>query len=247
MKHKSQLFPAVIPAFCAFIAVCWIFHTDPSTFIGAAFCHQISSRSPGYGFPFCYRCSGMFSGIFFGILSFYIFPENKKLLDKTRLTIFTAAFFIFLLDAVNSSSFIPISLYKESEIGRFLSAYPFGYSLSLIVIPVFLFIFDTEYIRPKPGPFKRFLFFSLTGFLSWLFIFSNNRILSGLFRIPVCAGSLFLLCILWMILCKCAASLTKKNRENKIYFSAGISLALLQVTVIGSAHFLLVRSGFIFQ
>ena len=83
--------------FCLFAVLCFglacfFLHETPSHFIGAAFCHQIPARSPSVGFPFCFRCSGLFFGIFWGNLLYFL-RTGEKLFQPAEVILSSDLFF----------------------------------------------------------------------------------------------------------------------------------------------------------
>lgn len=228
----------VIPAaMLLFLALCLFLHTRPDRLIGAAFCHQIPSRSPSFGFPLCFRCSGLFLGIFWS-LTFSLLSERSEKLFSAAISAGTiAALFLSLLDIVNGKDFFPVQWYADTPNIRFLSSFPLGFMLVQLISPIFFTL--SEPFRPV-GKIRRNIFilpaFLIGAAVSYLIIFSESRILSLVFRWPaaLCAG-IFLL-TLYFVLIKCIFLLRNKACGNRAALSAAFSIALLQICIIGTIH-----------
>ena len=189
MKKLSAALP--IYSLAQFALLCVVLKTPPDRLIGAAFCHQIVSRSPEHGFPFCYRCSGLFSGIFFGLIFFLRIARGSKLFSKRSFILLAAAFLLFMADILNSTEFLDIDWYQESVEFRFLSAFPVGFTLTGVIVPALYYFIPLEKApaRPKQGLIESIFFICSWG-ISYLLIFSGSRFLLESARILICGGSL---------------------------------------------------------
>ena len=138
-KMDRRMAGCILITVFVFALCCILLHSSPDRLIGAAFCHQIPGRSPAFSFPFCYRCSGLFSGVFCGLAVFLISGGEKKLFSVKQMLFFGLSLIVFLLDILNSSKFPFFRLYPETVGIRFLSAYPLGFSLALLITGIFRF------------------------------------------------------------------------------------------------------------
>lgn len=247
-RKKGKLSPlqtaGLLLASALFLASCLYFRAAPWRMIGAGFCHQIKARSPEFDFPFCYRCSGMFSGIVIGIISFFALRKRGGFLSASSLLALGAALIIFLTDVVNSSALIPVSWYTESAESRFLTAFPFGYCMANIILPILPHFYEQNQTETKKVLWKSLLFFA-GGFGSmYLMLFCRSRFLSGLVLVLICTGCLFFVDMLYAILIKCIAILFKKSCPLQTALSWGLTAGLTQITLIGSLHLKLLGIGF---
>lgn len=221
-----------------FFMLSMILQVVPDRFAGAAFCHQLQSRSPAYGFPFCYRCSGLFSGILGGILFSLISRKGKKLFSVPLLCGTAAAFLLFLTDIINTTEFIPVHWYEEREDLRFLSAYPLGFMLVCIIAPVFFALTEKDI---RPGPLRREMLLPglvIGAGISYLFIFSGSKIMLTAFRFPAALAAVIFLWVLYYILTKCIFILRSKTCPDLTAAAAAVILALVQICLFGSVHLL---------
>ena len=219
-----------------FFMLSMILHVMPDRFAGAAFCHQLPSRSPAYGFPFCYRCSGLFSGIMCGILFTLLSRKSRKLISIPVIIGTLAAVALFLTDIINTTEFIPVRWYEEREDIRFLSAFPLGYMLVCVIAPVFIAVTEKDI---RTGPLRREAL--LTGLLigagiSYLFIFSRSRIMLTVFRFPVSLAAVMFLGVLYYILTKCIFILRNRTCQDLTAGAVSAVLALLQICLFGFVH-----------
>lgn len=241
---------AVLPVFslALFALLCVILKTSPDRLIGAAFCHQIVSRSPGHGFPFCYRCSGLFGGIFFGLIFYLRIARGSKLFSKRSFILLAAAFLLFMTDILNSTEFLDIDWYRESVEFRFLSAFPVGFFLTGIIVPALHYFMPNEKApaHPKQGLIESIFFISSWG-ISYLLIFSGSRLLLESERIILCISSIAFLTVSYCILVNCAAMLRHTECGLNSAIRLGVSAAFLQICLFGSLHILLLPFGEFFQ
>lgn len=219
-----------------FFMLSMILHVMPDRLTGAAFCHQLVSRSPAYGFPFCYRCSGLFSGIMGGILFTLISRKSKKLFSVPVFLGTLAAVLLFLTDIINTTEFIPVHWYEERENLRFLSAYPLGFMLVCIVAPVFFTVTETD-ISTGTLPGKALLPVLIAGTgISYLFVFSGSKMMLTAFRFPVAASAFVFLWILYYILIKCIFILKSRTCPDLTAGAGSAALALVQICLFGFVH-----------
>ena len=146
--EKRSFLPEILAAagLLSFSLLCILLKIHPDRLIGAAFCHQIASRSPSPNFPFCYRCCGLFFGITWAILSRSIIKRDRRVFSAGEIALFFFSFVLFISDIANTSPYIGFRLYTDQPATRFLSAFPFGFSLAEIIMSAFssLFAFSSN-------------------------------------------------------------------------------------------------------
>ncbi len=223
-------------AILLFCLCCCMLKVRPDHLTGAAFCHQIPARSPAFGFPFCYRCSGLFFGLFFGILTSCLIKTERKLFSVQILTAFAASIIIYILDILNSAKFPGFQIYPESVSYRFLSAYPLGYFTAQLIASIIKTI-----LLPKPGNKGiNFLFnipiLIVTAGISWVMIFNENHFLSVISRIFLGCTAIFFLGSLYAILLKCYALWRERPKDNKDLIISGLTCSLFHITLTGYLH-----------
>ncbi|MBQ4511836.1 MAG: DUF2085 domain-containing protein [Anaerolineaceae bacterium] len=219
-----------------FFLVCLVLHVSPSKLIGAAFCHQIPSRSPAYDFPFCYRCSGLFFGIFFGSIAGVFSQKNKQFLSKIEILLLFLSLILFFADILNSSKIPDIYFYKESVIGRMISSFPLGFTLSGTVFHILDYLNLIHRSKKGLHPLAAFLVFITGGLISYFFIFTQNLFLSICSRIMLSTGAAAFLSCLYGILIYGIKTLQNQNISIYSIAEKGISAALLHITLFGFLH-----------
>lgn len=215
----------------------------PDRLIGAGFCHQISDRSPASNFPFCFRCSGLFFGISFGCLFYLFLYKDNSQFSRFNFLFFIFSFLIFIADIINKSDFLPFHLYQESSSLRFLSAFPFGYSIAGMIIPCYRHLFiKRNSISYSGSGIKCFLFMILFIILSYAMLFSEERLLIEISRIILCLGSFFFMTILYSILLKCLVILKEHTSPNDHEISKlAVCCTIFQICILGMIHIQLFR------
>lgn len=229
-------FPLIFLFSAIFFSTCLVLHVSPSKLVGAAFCHQIPSRSPAYDFPFCYRCSGLFFGIFFGSITGVFSQRNKLFLSKTEILLLFLSLILFFTDILNSSKIPEIHFYKESVMVRMLSSFPLGFTLSGTVFHILDYLNMIH--RSKKGlyPSAVLIIFITGGFLSYVFIFTHNQFLSICSRIILSTSAAVFLSCLYGILIYGIKSLHNHNISIFSITAKGISAALIHITLFGFLH-----------
>lgn len=243
MKKRTILFP--IFAIALFTVLCIVLKTTPDRLIGAAFCHQLASRSPEHHFPFCYRCCGLFSGITFGMIWYLLICRSRKVFSARALILFAAAFLLFITDILNSTTLLNIDWYPESEKFRLLSAFPIGFFLTGIITPALHYFLSKE--NRAQGNTIGIFYFLCTWGISYVLIFGNSRILLETARILLCCGSLCFLVLLYCILVHCAAALKHKPCGLKPAIQLAVFAAFLQICLFGTLHILFIPFDVLLQ
>lgn len=240
MKQSSKIaglsIPAAVFGAILFIILCICLNTEPDRLIGAAFCHQLPSRSPSPDFPFCFRCSGLFSGILWGILFSFLSIQSGKLFEKKVIAAFTAAFFLFLLDIVNTTEYIPIRWYEEKEEIRFLSSFPLGFILVRLIAAIWLHFFTGFRTKAIFRPFFSLPFLLITAAVSFLVIFRGTPFFQRCFGHIIAIGSLIFLLILYSILIRCIALLKNRSWQDRTVLQSALLIVFLQICLLGGLH-----------
>lgn len=235
-KKSGMSVPAAVTGVILFIILCFSLGTAPDRLIGAAFCHQLPSRSPAPDFPLCFRCAGLFSGIIWGILFSFLSKRSKNLFDKKVLAMLAAAFLLFMLDIVNTTEYIPIHWYEEKAAFRFLSSFPLGYMLVRLMAGIWLHFFDNFRTKEILPHFSGLPFFLITAAVSFLTVFSGNASVLHFFGYLLSAGSLIFLLILYSILIRCIALLKNAAWQDRTVLLSALLIVFLQICLLGGIH-----------
>lgn len=245
MKHESNkrrlfLFSSLILILLLlFFFLTGYLKTTPARLIGAAFCHQIVERSPGHDFPFCYRCSGIFLGIISGIAVCLLSKKTEGLSGIKELLLFLISALLFVLDALNSSTYLNSFLYKDQVYTRFLSAFPMGFMLGLIVIRIAFYLFKVDIPAAQYRNISVIALFPFFFAAAFIMLFSSNHFIYRILSVFSCAAALGILSILYAILLKAVGLLLNKNLRTGSAVLTGIILAAAQICAFGGTHLLL--------
>lgn len=234
----SELLAAI--GFSLFLAVCLLLKTYPDRLIGAAFCHQIASRSPSPDFPFCYRCSGLFFGITWSSLSRLVMKNDQEIFTFGKIALFLCSFILFLADIVNTSPYIGLRWYADQPVTRFLSAFPLGFSLAGIIMSVFCGLF-TPLVNGHFSVSADLLFMTASWIFSWLMLFRTGSFGMILARLMITVGSFVFVMILYSILIKCIVLLKNSNGSSRSIILLGCFSAFCQVSILGAIHIMLLH------
>ncbi len=241
LNKKTTPLIICIFGFVCFAAVCMILKISPARLTGAAFCHQIPSRSPGANYPFCYRCSGLFSGITAGIITTRLWEEKRRLYTIPDILFFAFSFLFFIIDILNSSKFSGIHFYNESVNIRFLSAFPLGFFLVRIILQIINYLFSINNLGLIKNIPEKVLMFTISLGLFYYLVFSNNNSLKMISEILLTAGCITFLALLYTILCSCFSMLKNRQINKTSAFFAGLALAFFHITAAGGIHIRFLR------
>ena len=245
-NHKT-LYQSCLIVLGRFIIVCIWLHTSPARLIGAAFCHQMPDRSPEYNFPFCWRCCGLFSGIFFGWIADIFGKKSKKLFSSIEISLFFVSVVFFLIDILNSSKFSGFSLYPESVKIRMLSAYPLGFMMMQIIYRIF-----SKWInKTSASPFFGGIFTPIIMISGWILtdiiLFSHNYILSLIFRNLLAFSALAFLATLYTILILCIIELKQHIYTLSSVLTIGYIITMVHIMLFGGIHIKFIHFEQIFK
>ncbi len=229
------IFPACLAA-AAFLILCILLRVRPDRLIGAAFCHQAETRSPEFGFPFCYRCSGLFFGLFWGMLYTFLIRKTDRLFSLSTVIPLIVSIILFLTDIINTTKYIPIRFYQERITIRFLSSYPLGFYLAKTATTAFGVIFGAEKTSRTSEIVYTGIILCISCLISYLVIFSRNLPVMRIFGFLISAGSLVFLSLLYTILIRAAATLRGKTLSLRNCAAISVFFALCQICIMGSLH-----------
>ena len=219
-----------------FSFLCVILKAAPDRLIGAAFCHQIPSRSPMFNFPFCYRCSGLFFGIFTGALLTLCTKSDGKIITKQLSAGIIISFLLYIMDILNSSKFPGIHLYTEKVLYRFLSAYPIGFFTARLITGILKKILTLENRGFEVSNQIKVLTFIIVWILSSAIITGNQYFLYFISRFLLSITCILFLSSLYTILIQCIVLLRNRSLSFSESVISGITLGLLHISLLGYIH-----------
>ena len=160
-KHNKPVFVPVGIVLVALFAI-WLWFVPKGYFgitsaVGYTFCHQDPARSPhafGHTLALCYRCMGLFTGIFIGALWQLGERRHARFNSAPFLTFAFPALFFYAFDGLNAS-FLPKllsvePLYQDQPWIRMLSGLLLGNAVALLVIPLFNRVFYQDFVHDAP-------------------------------------------------------------------------------------------------
>ncbi len=233
--------------FLIFILICVRFQCAPSWAVGAAFCHQMPERSPMFGtvqLPFCFRCAGLFAGIFCALLYSLIRKEKEGLFSVQSIVFLAAALIFYGIDILNSTTLLDVTIYPDQTHTRFLSGFAAGAGIAGFILPMYRNIFHIDGSR-KPSLLLRLGFLLACAFLFHTAIYSNSTVVELPLRIVLCLSAVIFLILLYSLLIKAVSSVREIPRANKSVYLPAASFALLQIAILGFAHLQLTASGLV--
>lgn len=234
----------------------WLTHTPPGfdgklQAIGYSVCHQIPSHSFQIGsdpFPICSRCSGMYLGVFSGVIILLLQRQRLMVPSKWQYSFFALLIIAWIIDGGNSflvNSLGVVPLYQPTNQLRFLTG--FGMGLCIAVAVFFLFNFV---VWKKPRAIRTLkqsalLQMVMAGTLSLILITWQNEILMRIFAYISMMMILSLLVTLHTIIC--IIVLHKENGFSKwksLSFTAtlGFVFALGQIILLDWLRYTLTGS-----
>ncbi len=224
-----------------FVILCFILKTSPDRLIGAAFCHQIPSRSPSPDFPFCYRCAGLFCGVFFGCIYSVVFRKKAGFFSRSEIIPFAIALLLYLTDIANKYTVFGSRLYPDQAETRFLSAFPLGYTLVCLLFPIYLYLFEFGGKTPAGRMIWYFIVPVFGCAVSLLALFHTGAAGIWIAGTMTICGSLGFIIILYSILVKCVSMIRQKECHFRKASRAAVFLALLHICLLGGLHLAFIR------
>ena len=158
---SSKAYSIIVIIILIFLTAIWIQTvgislTGLTQSIGYTFCHQNPERSPFAGtmqFAFCFRCTGLFSGILFALLWQIPFRKSGKIFSKPIIIFLILSILFYFFDSFNASFLSDLlgiqPFYEDQEWIRFISGYLLGSALSILVFSIFARLFykqPSEYL-----------------------------------------------------------------------------------------------------
>ena len=233
--------------FLIFVIICVRFHCAPSWAVGAAFCHQMPDRSPMFGtvqLPFCFRCAGLFAGIFCALLYSLLRKEDEAMFSVRSIVFLAAALFFYAIDILNSTTLLDVTIYPDQTHTRFLSGFAAGAGIAGFNIPLYRNLFHHEGSR-KPSLLLRLGFLLVCVFLFHAAVYADSAVIELPLRIILCLSAVFFLFLLYSLLIKAVSSIREIPRSDRSVYLSAASFALLQIDLLSFAHLQLTASGLI--
>lgn len=253
LSLKRLLTPLLV-TFTLALLIGWLELTPPGLMgkldaIGFAVCHQIPERSfllAERPLPLCARCSGMYLGIWVGMM-YFLKQGRKGGFPSKAITIFLLALsLVFVLDGVNSylTFFIPDPLlYAPQNWLRLLTGSAFGLTVAAFFAPV---VNQTLWINVSLAPALR-SWRALVGLIGGIALLN----LAMLTENPLLVYPLSIIASLTVLLLLSTAYtlawvLITRRENTFLHFSqlkwhalGGIATALLQIVLIDTLRLFL--------
>ena len=235
-KHFRLSLGLFLLSLACFCSVSVLLRTGPDRLTGAAFCHQIPARSPDFAYPFCYRCAGLFSGIFWGEITFFLIKRNKNVVSLHILAAAVISLVWFVCDILNKPKFPGFHIYPESVSIRFLSAFPLGFFIARLVAGILRYWFPEDRIPNKLPPIAWMMLFPAGAGISYLMIMTHDRVLSFISRPFIASVSVIFLSAIYLILLLCICLIRNIKFPVKSAILTGAAIAMLHISIFGGLH-----------
>lgn len=237
------------------VIVPWLLYTPAgltgkADAIGYAICHQIPSRSfqiNGQPISLCARCTGMYVGIFVGLVYQLIIGRRRsEWPDKFKLAVFAVFFLAFAVDGSNSAASLFFGrgpLYEPSNLMRLITGTGMGLTMAGMVLPTFNQTIWKEYApRPYFVTWSQFGGYLLAGVVSAILILTEIPFFLRVFTYVGVIGVVAILVILYAMII-----ITIFGKENTItkpaqmttWLLAGLIVAFLHIGAFDIVRFLL--------
>ena len=233
--------------FLIFVLICIRFQCAPSWAVGAAFCHQMPDRSPMFGtaqLPFCFRCAGLFAGIFCALLYSLLRKEDEAMFSPRSIVFLAAALIFYGIDILNSTTLLDVTIYPDQTHTRFLSGFAAGAGIAGFILPLYRNVFHTEGSR-KPSLLLRLGFLLVCAFLFHAAVYADSTAIELPLRIILCLSAVIFLVLLYSLLIKAVSSIREIPRSDRSVYLPAAAFALLQIDLLSFAHLQLTASGLI--
>lgn len=234
----------------------WLTHTPPGLegklhAIGYSVCHQIPSHSFQIGtepFPICSRCTGMYLGVFSGVVILLTQRQRLIIPSKWQFSFFALLIVAWVIDGGNSffvNTLGRVALYQPANLLRFLTGFGMGLCIAVTIFFLFNFVAWKKPGRKVSLKWSTLLHMVSAGILFLFLINWQNEILMRLFSY-ISVMTIFVLlvtlhAIIWIIL------LHKENRFSKwkdlsLAANLGFIFALGQILLLDLLRYTLTGS-----
>lgn len=233
----------------------WLLNTPPglegkADAIGYALCHQIAVRSfqiNGEPISLCARCTGMYVGIFVGLVYQLILGRRRSEWPDTLKLVVLGVFFLgFAVDGGNSASKLYFGeglLYTPNNTLRLITGTGMGLVMAAMMLPTFNQTVWREYDpRPYLQTWGQFGGLVLAGAVSVALILTEIPFLLRAFTYMGVIGIVVILAMLYIMILMIIF-----NRENRCsrlvdtvnWVLVGLILAFLHIGAIDMVRFFL--------
>ena len=218
--------------------------------IGYAVCHRIDERSFHIGerqMPLCARCTGQYLGVVLGLIYQWVIGKHKgKMPSRPIIIIMIFLIAAYFVDGFNSYLHLfpiepKILLYSPNNIFRIITGSGLGFSISLVLYPIYNQTIWREWLKePIFGNAKHLLILFGSVILVDYLVIIENPILEYLLALASVMGVILMLSmaysLMWIILL---------GLENKYWNSRhlcpvillGMISALSQIAIIDIVRF----------
>ena len=165
------------------------------------FCHQSAERSAHFGAnisPVCYRCAGIYSGIFSVYMSLLISKKFSPLpVSKKEIIFYSFLFLPLIIDGLGNK----FALWESFPLVRSISGLLAGIALASVLIPL-----SNYKLNKKFHPAKKIItVYFISFFVGLFFLISQHFELSNIFfyfNSYIAASGLFMILINLFLICR---------------------------------------------
>jgi uncharacterized membrane protein len=237
------------------LLIAWLFNTPTglegkADAVGYALCHQIDVRSfkiDGQPVSLCARCTGMYVGVFVGLVyQLTLGRRRSEWPDKFKLIVLGVFLLGFIVDGGNSAFKLYFGsglLYNPNNTLRLITGTGMGLAMAALILPTYSQTIWREFDpRPYLGTWVQFGGFILTGAVSAALILTEIPFLLRFFTYIGVVGIVIILAMLYIMVLMIIF-----NRENRCsslmdtlnWALIGLIMATIHIGAIDIARFLL--------
>lgn len=255
--HLKRYIPLLLVITFLTLLIAWLEWTPPGLLgkmdaIGYAVCHRIPERSFHLAerpLPLCARCSGMYMGVWLGMMVLLGQGRKSGFPSKSKSIFFLVVVILFMIDGLNSylNFFIPTPiLYEPQNWLRLFSGSVFGIAIAAYLAPmVNQTVWLNVTLERSLESWKQIIGLTLGVVLLNLAMLSENPLLVYPLSLIASLTVMLMLSIAYTL-----AWVLITHRENafisfnqvKWHVLAGITTALLQIIVIDAVRLALTGS-----